>query len=33
LCIGYNEGSIEKILEETETGKILNKSADIERFL
>lgn len=33
LCIGYNEGSIGKILKETEAGKILNKSADIERFL
>jgi len=33
LCIGYNEGSIGKILEETGAGKILNSPGDIERFL
>lgn len=33
LCIGYSEGSIAEILEETGTGKILNNPVDIERFL
>ncbi len=33
LCLGYNEGSIAKILSETGAGIILNDSKDIEEFL
>ena len=33
LCIGYNDGAIAKILQETGVGVILNKPGDIEKFL